>query len=98
MTDNPYVEMPAGLVLERTSPEFTNDSVPPGLLRAHKVADHVTGRLVVREGSLVFVYEDEADEPITVGSGNWVVIHPGRPHHVELAGPVRFVVEFHVAA
>lgn len=88
--------MPEGLVLERTSPEFTRETAPPGLLRAHKVADHVTGRLVVNEGSLVFKYEDEAENPIVVGSGRWVVIHPGRPHHVELSQPVRFIIEFYV--
>ena len=88
-------ELPDGLVLARTTDEFDNDTVPAGLLRAHRVAEGVWGRLVVRSGSLRFVFEDDSGAPIDVGPGGMVVIPPGRPHRVVLDGPARFVVEFH---
>ena len=53
------------------------------------------GRLVVHTGALTFVFEDEADEPRFVAAGDHLIIPPGRPHHLELAEPVTFAVEFH---
>jgi tellurite resistance-related uncharacterized protein len=88
--------LPDGLVLTRTTDVFDDGSVPAGLLRAHRVADGVWGRLLVHEGSLVFRFED-GDQPLRAGAGEWIVIPPARPHHVELVGPVRFAVEFHRA-
>lgn len=88
-------ELPAGLELARTTDEFTQDTVPAGLLRAHRVADGVWGRLMVREGSVGFVFEDVADLPLDLDAGDMVVIPPGRAHHVVPHGHVRFVVEFH---
>ena len=87
--------MPDGLVLVRTTDVFDQDSVPAGLLRAHRVADGVWARLVVHTGAVTFVFDDEADHPIAVSSGESVVIPPARQHHVELDGPATFAVEFH---
>lgn len=77
------------------TPEFDERTVPAALLRAHRVADGVWGRLRVRTGSLRFVFESDGDEGRTVDAGGEQVIPPARPHHVELTGPVTFVVEFH---
>lgn len=88
-------ELPDGLVLSRTTPVFDNDTVPSGLLCAHRVVDGVWGRLVVHSGSLVFVFEDTPEQRVTVSPGESVVIPPAREHHVELGGPATFAVEFH---
>lgn len=88
-------ELPEGVVLVRTTDVFDNHTVPKGLLRAHQVARDVWGRLVVHAGTMGFVFEDEADAPISLGAGDTMVIPPQRPHHVELDGPVSFAVEFH---
>lgn len=87
--------LPEGLELVRTTDVFDNDSVPAGLLRAHRVAKGVWGRLVVHTGSVVFAFEDAPDDPFTIGSGETMVIPPGRRHHVELPTPATFAVEFH---
>jgi tellurite resistance-related uncharacterized protein len=89
--------LPDGLELVRTTDVFDNESVPAGLLRAHRVAKGVWGRLVVHTGSVVFVFEDAPGDPVTVDAGRSVVIPPERRHHVELAGPATFLVEFHRA-
>lgn len=90
-------DLPAGLALVRTTDLFDQDSVPAGLLRAHRVADGVWGRLVVHDGTVVFVFEDDPSRPIDVTAPDSVVIPPGRLHHVEIIGPTRFTVEFHRA-
>ena len=91
------IDLPPGCSLVRTTPEFDEHTVPTGLLRAHRVADGVWGRLVVRAGSLSFGFDDEAPDATdrVVAAGGSQVIPPGRSHHVSVDGAVRFVVEFH---
>ncbi len=88
-------EIPADYVLARTTDVFTNDTVPAGLLRAHRVADGVWGRLVVKSGALTFVFEDEPEAGRRVEAGGSLIIPPRRLHHLELDEPVTFAVEFH---
>ncbi len=98
------LEVPADAVLVRTTPEFDEASVPPGLLRAHRVAVGVWGRLVVRSGSLGFGFDHDSGEgdgacdgesEWTIGAGSSQAIPPERLHHVTIDGPVQFVVEFY---
>ena len=86
--------LPPGATLVRTTPWFDETTRPDGLLRTHRIAAGVWGRLRVAEGTLVLVFEDD-DMRHPVAAGGSVVIPPERPHHVELDGPVRFAVEFH---
>lgn len=79
----------------RTTEVFDNDSVPEGLLRAHRIADGVWGRLLVHTGGLRFVFEDQSERPIVVHAGGGILIPPGRPHHLEIDQPVTFAIEFH---
>ena len=88
------IDLPRGAELVRTTSEFDEGSVPRGLLRAHRVATGVWGRLMVSSGSLAFRFEDEDTDRI-VEAGSSQVIPPDRLHHVAVDGPVRFVVEFH---
>ena len=88
-------KLPPGLELTRTTPTFDQETVPAGLLAAHRVAENVWGRLIVHSGSLTFRFEAEADNPRRVEAGDHVVIPPDTPHHLELDGPTTFAVEFH---
>lgn len=88
-------QIPPDHELVRTTPVYDNESIPAGLLRAHRVADGVWGRLVVSSGELGFVFEDDPDTVRSIAAGGSQVIPPGRLHHVELRGDVSFVVEFH---
>lgn len=90
-------QLPDGLEHVRTTEVFDNATVPAGLLRAHRVADGVWGRLVVHTGTVAFVFDDEPDRPITTRAGDTVAIPPARQHHLELDGPATFAVEFHRA-
>jgi tellurite resistance-related uncharacterized protein len=86
--------LPDDLELVRVTDEFDESTVPRGLHRAHRVARGVWGVLVVRDGSLRFVWEDGSGTRVLV-AGERQVIPPETPHRVEVIGPVRFVVEFH---
>lgn len=94
--------MPTGLEFVRSTPVFDERSVPAGLLGAHRVGEGVWGRLVVSSGQLDFVFEDAALAELrnesarhTIRAGDVQIIPPGELHHVEIDGPVEFVVEFH---
>ncbi len=89
---------PDGLEYVRTTEVFDNTTVPAGLLRAHRVADGVWGRLVVHTGTVTFIFDDQPDSPITVEAGGSVAIPPARQHHLELDRPATFAVEFHRVA
>lgn len=89
------MELPSGLVLVRTTDVLDETHHPAGIRRAHRVADGVWARLVVHTGSLTFVFEDDEEHPVAVGAGEHVVIPPARLHHVDIDGPVTFVLEFH---
>lgn len=78
----------------RTTPAFTCDTVPAGLLKAHRVAPGVWGRLRVLEGTVTFVLE-ASGERRTMTAGETQVIEPDVAHHVELGQGSSFVVEFH---
>lgn len=85
--------LPAGLELARTTAEFDEHTVPAGLLRDHRIAAGVWGRLVVTVGALQFAFS--GDDEIRVAAGETVVIPPQQVHHVRVDGAVRFHVEFH---
>lgn len=90
--------LPEGVTLERRTTDFDADSTPTGLLRAHRVATGVWGRVQVTAGTLLFVFEptdDAAAESILVSAGENLVIPPDVRHHVEPDPGVEFHVEFH---
>lgn len=88
-------DLPPGLEHQRTTPEFDADTVPAGLLRAHRVADEVWGVVEVLAGSLTFVWEDRSSAPVALTAGDSLVIPPDMPHHVEPGPDARFHVSFH---
>lgn len=87
--------MPTGLHLVRTTPEFTDESVPAGLLGTHEVGQGSWGRLRVHAGALRFVFENDASDTHDLAASESIDIPPLTPHHVEPQPGCRFVVEFH---
>jgi len=79
----------------KTTPEFTQDSVPQGLQRNHTTAAGVWGRIVVSEGSLSYAIEEPQAEQHVLVPGSCGIVEPQMAHHVALTGPVRFCVEFY---
>lgn len=88
-------ELPSDLDHVRTTDVFDAETVPPGLLRQHRIAEGTWGRLAVHDGTVRLVFEDGAGEVVELTAGDTAVVPPGRPHHVELGESARFAVEFH---
>lgn len=87
--------LPEGVEFQRVTDEFTAETVPGGLLRAHRVASGVWGLLTLHAGTLRFVWEDDPDAPLELTGGDRVVIEANRPHHVEPGTDARFQVSFY---
>lgn len=78
--------------------EFTAETVPPGLLRAHSTKEGVWGLIHVLEGQLAYRITDPrhpASEVILTPSQAPGLVEPTVLHEVQPIGPVRFYVEFH---
>jgi len=82
VTSRPQPELPDDLVMVRATQEFTELTVPPGLLKAHQVASGVWGNLVLVDGSVDFVFEDEAESRRSLVAPASQPIPPLRPHRV----------------
>ena len=87
-------ELPEALRLVRSSPEWDENTMPRGLLRAHRVASGTWGRIVVHDGQLRFAASTEPVLEVVLGPGSTHAIPPNVEHKVQPLGPVRFVIEF----
>ncbi|MGH9108716.1 MAG: DUF3565 domain-containing protein [Acidimicrobiales bacterium] len=87
-------ELPAGLRLARTTPEWDEVTMPAGLRRDHRVAGGTWGRIAVRSGRLRFVLPGDPGVDVEVVAGAGQAIPPEMTHHVEPIGSVRFAIDF----
>ena len=87
--------LPEGAVIVGSTPAMTEKTVVPGILKKHLAPRGKFGYLVVEEGSLQFVWEDEEDNVLDADPEHPIVIFPERFHHVSITDKVRFRVEFY---
>jgi tellurite resistance-related uncharacterized protein len=84
------------LIVYKRTPDFTEQTIPVGLLRAHSTKDGVWGCIRVLEGQLVYRIADarrETRETLLTADRPGIV-EPTVLHYVEPRGPTRFFVEF----
>ena len=87
--------LPTGVKKVGSTPMMTEDTVVPGLLKNHLAPKGKIGYLVVEEGSLEYIWEDDVDNVLTANPEHPIVIFPERFHHVVITGKVLFKVEFY---
>jgi tellurite resistance-related uncharacterized protein len=89
--------LPADALRYKSSPVFTQDTVPAALLRSHTTAAGTWGRITILAGSLLYRITDArcAPEEVLLTPERSGVVEPGVEHEVEIVGPVRFQVDFH---
>ncbi len=86
--------LPQDAEFASSSPVMTESSILPGLLKAHMAPAGMCAVLKVESGSVDFVWEDTG-EVIHADPEHPVLIDGERLHHVQLAGPVRFRIDFY---
>ena len=87
--------LPPGYEATRSTPVFTEATVPPGLLRSHRTAPGTWGLIRVLEGRLLYRMLDPPSERVLDPAGAPGLVEPAVPHEVAPLGPVRFLVEFY---
>lgn len=76
------------------TPEFTETTIPAGLLRRHSTKPGVWGRIHLLEGILQYRILEPVVEELELKPGLDGIVEPEVPHEVEPVGRVRFFVEF----
>ena len=87
--------LPPTVEAYRRTPEFTEESIPDGLRKAHRTKRGVWGRIVVLEGRLLYRIVQPPPSEFTLDANNPGVIEPEVEHEVEPQERVRFFVEFY---
>ncbi len=86
--------LPPDVVAYKRTPDFTQHTVPAGLLRAHTTKAGVWGRIVVVSGALHYRILGDAPEECVLVPGHDGIVEPQVPHEVAPVGDVQFHVEF----
>jgi tellurite resistance-related uncharacterized protein len=87
-------ELPDGLLLIRSSREWDDQTMPTSLLRSHRIARGMWGRIVVRHGHLRFVARTDPELDVVLGPDATQAIPPEVEHEVRPLGPVSFSIDF----
>ncbi len=88
-------KLPDNVAHYKSTPEFTETTIPAGLLRSHSTAAGVWGRIKILEGKLLYRELELAVEEHVLTPDHPGIIAPQAKHEVAAIGPVRFCVEFH---
>lgn len=90
-------ELPDDLEWVRSSDTWTEESLPAGLRRAHRLGARTWGRLTVESGHVRFLAEapDWDREPADLVAGDTQAIPPGMPHHLDLSDPASLHIDFY---
>jgi tellurite methyltransferase len=88
------LEIPDLLKPYKRTREFTEGSIPKGLLKEHATKKGVWGQIFVLDGKLEYTVEYPEKKIIEIAEGGYANISPEAPHSVKAKGKVRFYVEF----
>lgn len=87
--------LPENLVFIKKTREFTEQTIPNGLLKAHQTKAKVWGKIVVSEGQLRYTINEPEEETTILNQDVYGVVEPEVLHEVAPLESVRFHVEFY---
>lgn len=87
--------LPSEVESYKQTPEFNNETVPKGLLKAHQTKEGTWGKTVVLEGKLRYRILEPELEVIDLSPEKHGVVEPTILHQVEPLTDMRFYVEFY---
>ena len=87
--------LPENAEVYKETAEFTETTIPTGLLDDHRTRAGTWARIVIREGKLMYSLSKGGP------AAAWILrpgidgtVAPGIPHFIAPHGPVRFVIQF----
>ncbi len=87
--------LPQGASKVSQTPNMNEKTILKGLLKNHLAPKDKHALVVVEEGHLQFIYEDDKDNILDADKDHPIVIFPERFHRVIVDGAVLFRVEFY---
>ena len=87
--------LPSTVTAYKRTPEFTELTIPKGLLKDHKTKENVWGKIVILEGILEYTIIEPERCVIQLSANNHGVVEPTISHHIKALSKVRFYVEFY---
>lgn len=88
-------EIPNTTTLSRTSPVFTEETVPKGLLKDHNLKAGTWGSLIVEQGQVAFYLAGMTAPEAEINAGERWTILPEEKHFIRVHGEARFYIEFY---
>ena len=87
-------DLPLELESYKRTPEFTSETVPKGLLKAHQTKAGTWGKIVIVSGQLRYRILEPLVEEHLLSVYVYGVVEPAILHEVTPIGDVTFYVEF----
>ena len=87
--------LPNSVTPYKRTREFTELSIPKGLLNDHQTKEGAWGKIVVLEGCLEYTIIEPELEIIELTTSKFGVVEPTILHHIKPLGKVNFYVEFY---
>ncbi len=87
--------LPDNVTAYKRTPEFTELTVPKGLLKDHQTKEGVWGKITILEGGLEYTIIEPEFEIIELSPDRHGIVEPTILHHIKPLGKVRFYVEFY---
>ena len=87
-------QLPEHVKPYKKTPEFTQATVPKGLLNDHQTKDGVWAQIIIVEGVLKYTISEPDLETIMLDKETRGVIEPQVLHRIAPVGDVRFFIEF----
>ncbi|WP_444893763.1 DUF1971 domain-containing protein [Microbulbifer sp. TRSA001] len=88
-------ELPGCIAPYKKTPEFTEENIPPGLLKDHTTKEGVWGKIIILAGSLEYTIQEPEVEIVELSPERSGVVEPTVKHHIKPLGAVKFYVEFY---
>jgi tellurite resistance-related uncharacterized protein len=86
-------DLPENVEFYKRTPVFTHETLPPAIMRDHRIKDGVWGVIEVTEGELEYVIGTAEKHILRPGQNG--VIEPQVPHHVKPIGATSFSIAFY---
>ena len=87
-------QLPESATSYKKTPEFTEDTIPAGLLKAHQTKEGTWGKINVTEGQLLYRILEPEHEEVVLSPERFGVVESTVLHEIEAMGQLRFHVEF----
>jgi tellurite resistance-related uncharacterized protein len=88
-------KLPLHLEAYKRTPEFTQSTIPQGLLNSHSTKAGTWGKIVILKGTLIYTILEPTFEVVLLTPDNCGVVEPQMLHEVKAEEDVSFYVEFY---